>query len=305
MALNAFGIEVGANGDTLTTTSFGCSAVVSTGTSTFQVSTAQSAHGTRSAYIVASSTSGGAYAQYDLGSTTEIALRKYMRWTALPSADTGIIWLGNGSSQRLHVEVTTTGAMRVRDDANAARWNGAVTTSVGTVSTGTWIRYQLEATMSATVGTFRLRAYSLDSTTPLTNMDSGAMTGQNTGPDAWTTLRVGVKTSTGTNTGTAYLDDIAFDPATSTAIGPYTEVLATPTLTVDDFSDPTTVGGSDGSITISWGAIAGATSYDAYIAPGPDPDPGDFTLVEAGVTSPYEFDGLEDGLWAPGIQAKA
>lgn len=82
------------------------------------------------------------------------------------------------------------------------------------------------------------------------------------------------------------------------------EPLATPVINIDSFSHPTTIGGSEGTATISWGAVSGAVSYQAYIATGSSPAQEAFTLVASGVTSPYTFTGLSAGVKAFGIKAK-
>lgn len=305
MTRYSFRAESGANGDALSTGNTGFDVISFSGASTAQISTTQKAHGTRSMYFVCPASSGVAYGSKTIAGT-DVAAVAYFYWGGmLTGSDTTVIWFGNGTSQRAHVEVTTAGAIRFRDDASVAQWNGSVTTSVGALPTAGWYRIEFRSNMAT--GTARLAAYSLDSTTPLTNLDSGARTGLNFGSDSFNTFRLGPKASTNSaGTTGLYIDEgVVDDSASSTFIGPYTETLATPTVTVGTIVNPTTVGGSNGSVAVSWPAVAGATSYDAYRATGATPSQGDFVLVASGVTSPYNFTGQTQGTRSYGIKAKA
>lgn len=303
MALTEYAFESGSNGDALTAGNTGFDSVVISGSGTSGViSTAQAAHGTRSGLFTKSSASGTCYIQKTV-STTSATVRIYIRMTALPSADQTVIWLGNGSSQRANVEITSGGAIRFRDDGNTARWiSGGATTSVGTMTTNTWYRIEFYANMGT--GAARLVVYPGDSTTPVTNMDSGAWTGVNFGADSYTAVRVGTSAGTGTTTLTAYLDAVGIEDAATGLVGPYAVTLDTPVVTLGTTTNPSTVGGSDGSQVVTWAAISGAASYDAYLATEATPDQGDFVLEATGVTSPYTFTGLSEGVYAFGIQAK-
>lgn len=99
------------------------------------------------------------------------------------------------------------------------------------------------------------------------------------------------------SSGTCYFVDVVFDDGEGD--------LTTPTLTLVSSSDPTFVGATDGSITVSWDAIEGADRYAAGIAPGPSADQGDIDLVDEDVTSPYTFTGLSAGSYTVAIKAVA
>ena len=79
--------------------------------------------------------------------------------------------------------------------------------------------------------------------------------------------------------------------------------LATPVLTITGQTDPTTPGGSDGTVTVSWPAVSGAVSYEAGWASG-NVSSG-FSVVATGVTSPYTFTGLSGGVQTVAIKAMA
>jgi hypothetical protein len=60
---------------------------------------------------------------------------------------------------------------------------------------------------------------------------------------------------------------------------------------------------------VTWSAVSGATSYEAWITKNdpndPNPLQADFTLVATGVSSPYTFVGLSQANYDYGIKAKA
>ena len=81
-----------------------------------------------------------------------------------------------------------------------------------------------------------------------------------------------------------------------------TTPLATPVLTVVEVVQPH-AGATDGSIRVSWPAVAGADHYEAGIADG-DVTTG-FTTVSTAATSPFTFSGLGAGQKTVAIKAKA
>jgi hypothetical protein len=80
------------------------------------------------------------------------------------------------------------------------------------------------------------------------------------------------------------------------------EILDTPVVTVDSTSNPTTEGGVDGSITVSWPAVTGAGTYTAEIADGHNATTG-FTVDDAAATSPHTYNGLGAGQYTVAITA--
>jgi hypothetical protein len=212
MSVTRWGFESGSAGDNLTGGNSGSDFPVVTG-GTATIETAQAAHGTRSALFTATSTSGGCYISKAITATDVLGADVYMRITALPSADVGILWFGTGTVQRLNLELTTTGALRIRDDAITNIW-----TSSTTMSLNTWYRISLYATRDPSTGTVRAAYYALDSTTAIA--DSGLLTGRNTGAASYDSIRIGTKTSTATVTMTAYVDDWGYDPAATGLLPP-------------------------------------------------------------------------------------
>lgn len=85
--------------------------------------------------------------------------------------------------------------------------------------------------------------------------------------------------------------------------GDSTQPLNTPVVALDSKTDPTTVGGADGTATVSWAAIPNAVSYRVEVAPGSNATSG-FTIVTENATSPYTVTGLSDGTYTIAVTAK-
>lgn len=79
--------------------------------------------------------------------------------------------------------------------------------------------------------------------------------------------------------------------------------LATPVVTLVSVSHPTTTGGTDGTATVSWPAVANADHYEAGIATGDVSAP--TSTVSTSATSPFTFTGLGAGVKSLFIKAKA
>lgn len=78
--------------------------------------------------------------------------------------------------------------------------------------------------------------------------------------------------------------------------------LDTPVVTVSGITNPTTPGGSDGTISVTWPAVAGADTYEAGIANGLN-QTGGFVQDSATATSPYTFEDLTAGQYTVAIRA--
>ncbi len=115
---------------------------------------------------------------------------------------------------------------------------------------------------------------------------------------------IGVGSSPGAIALTIGWDDLQLNNGAGSEIGDITATLATPVVTLGAVTNPSTVGGSNGSQVVTWAAVPGASSYEAWIASGASPAQGDFTRVATGVTSPYTFTGLTAGERSYGIKAK-
>ncbi len=80
--------------------------------------------------------------------------------------------------------------------------------------------------------------------------------------------------------------------------------LPTPRVTKVSQIDPSSAGQSDGSMTVSFTPVDGASSYTAHRANSLNPSQSDFTQIASGVTSPYTATGLPAGPVAIGIRAE-
>ena len=80
--------------------------------------------------------------------------------------------------------------------------------------------------------------------------------------------------------------DLQVEEGTTTEIGAYIPSipLDTPVVTIDEINDATTIGGSDGSIEFSWGAVVDADHYEVAIANSADATSG-FTVLDADVAA--------------------
>jgi hypothetical protein len=66
---------------------------------------------------------------------------------------------------------------------------------------------------------------------------------------------------------------------------------------------PTTPGGTDGKVVVTWNAVSGASGYEARIAPGTDATTG--WTSSGAATSPKTFSGLAAGPYTVQVRAKA
>lgn len=214
MTLDTWGYETGVDGDTLNSTNTdGSALVVLTGGTSAKISTSTPMHGTRCAEYIGTSAPGGVYEEHAIAATAVLG-RIFIRFVgSLPSGDTAVVWLGNGSSQRAHIEVTALGQLRVRDDANGAQWITAGGQSTATIAADTW--YRLVYFFDMTAGQFRVAVYAGDGTTPISGLDTGLRTGMSLGADSYTRRRHGAKSSTSSSVVTVRIDDPALDDAPS------------------------------------------------------------------------------------------
>ena len=86
------------------------------------------------------------------------------------------------------------------------------------------------------------------------------------------------------------------------AVDPTQVVLATPVVTATS-TPPTTVGGTDGTVTATWPAVAGATAYDACLVTGTVTS--GFTAQVVGATSPHTFTGKAAGDYTVAVRARS
>ena len=216
MSVIRWGFESGNNGDVLDTTNTG-SDLVSATAGTATISTAQKMHGTRSMLFTGDTNNGVVFFRKDITATTQLGADVYLYVTSAPTGEVGVIWAGNGSTRQVHVSLSNTMILRIRDGGGSG--GASIWSSATAVPLNTWVRISMLCTPSATTGTVRAAVYLGDSTTA--QIDSGLITNINTGANPFTTLRIGVKPSTTTVAMTAYLDDWAYDVSATALLPPY------------------------------------------------------------------------------------
>lgn len=263
------GFESGVNNDALTSGNSGFTTIINTG-GTSVISTAWAQFGTRSGLFTASSTSGACYGQQSINATTSFSVRFFLRISSMPSAAVWIMNLVNGTSQRMALELTTTGGLRIRDDAQANIYTSS------DLSTGTAYRVEFFCTLNPTTGTARLTIYSGNSMTVV--QDSGLLTNRNTGADNYDAFRLGAKCSTGTVTATLAMDNWAYDDTQAAYIGPFGTPPVANAGTDQDVAASATVNLS-GTATDSDGTISSTVWTFDYASSGPPSFTGGTTLT--------------------------
>lgn len=261
------GFESGADNDALTPANSGFTAIVNTG-GTSVIDTGWAMFGTRSGLFTATSTSGACYGQQTINSTTTLSVRFFLRITSAPSGNVWIVNFLNAASQRMAVEITTTNALRIRDDAQSNIYTS------GNLSTGTDYRVEFFSTANATTGSCRLTVYSGNTMTVV--QDSGLLTNRNTG-DLYDTFRLGSKTSTATVTLTIALDNWAYDDTQAAYVGPF----GTPPV-ANAGADQTVAAGTvnlSGTATDSDGTVTSTVWTFDYASSGPPSFTGGTTLT--------------------------
>lgn len=178
--------------------------------------------------------------------------------------------------------------------------------AAGVLSASTWYRFEfLIHGNSTTAGTMAVNVYTPTGTTPVASMT----TVTNANLTANTLAAVEIGNSAGTQAIDFAAANLQFDNGRTTEIGPLSAALTQPTVTLGASTTPTTVGGTNGTQVVTWPAVSGATSYEAWITKNDPNDPSplqaDFTLVATGVTSPYTFTNLSQANYDFGIKAKA
>lgn len=86
------------------------------------------------------------------------------------------------------------------------------------------------------------------------------------------------------------------------ATDPTTSTLDTPVVALSQVA-PTTIGGSDGSVTATWPAISGANHYESCLVTGTATS--GFTADDTNATSPKAYTGLSAGTYTVAVRAKA
>jgi hypothetical protein len=267
---------------------------------------ADAAHGTRALEIIANDVEANLVQAVD--NATDELISWYVKISALPAVDLTLHRTSVGSDVTgVNIRITAAGRLGVFLSGGTQVWLAPTTFPVGE-----YIRIDayIDLGAGANTGRVSIAYYAKDSTTAIAS--SGLLTGVNTSIAGTPIVRNRVgKTNTAVGyTGSIKIDDyrVRTSPGTTTLLGPVpgqSVPLDTPVVTRGAKTDPTTASSTDGRQTLSWPAVAGAASYEIWLASGATPAPGDFVRRAQGVTSPYEVTGLAAGTYAYGVKAKA
>lgn len=289
MTITAYDFEAGVNGVDLTTGG-GITAVSSASKPTYSTA--------------------AAFTSSDMG--VESVGQEWAEWAA-PAADFSLgVYVkvttnpGSGSQRFINFRTaaaTLGGSIRFHSTGNIAITNSA-NSVVGASATTTWttsdqFRFDIQVDDSGADVIVSLRIFknaNITGTTP-----DEVVTRTLTGVSDVASFRVG-----GNDSGsfTILWDNLQVSDVLEW-VGPYIPAvvpLDTPVVTVTDETNPTTSGGSDGTITVTWPAVDDADHYVAEIATGHDQTSG-FTLDDATATSPHIFTGLAAGNYTVSITA--
>jgi hypothetical protein len=232
------------------------------------------------------------------GSTTAW-VRMYFKLTDVTGTNFTIMQFrrADGTAIGTDVRVTTASKITLRPNISTQY------TSSTTLSTNTWYRLEIQLDSNSSTGHIQARLFygaNLEGATPDESFGS-ATDNWNTGDGTVGGWSFGLVSNPGTNT--MFMDSVGIsdvgwigsaDPATP---------LDTPVVTVTAQTGPTTIGGSDGEITVTWPAVTNAGGYDAGITTGLNQTTG-FTIDSTSATSPYTFDGLVSGDYTVAVRAK-
>ncbi len=268
----------GNDGDTITAGNTGASGVILTG-GTAVIDTDVYYSATRSVFGDGTTTSGAVYWNLSHAQVDTYAADLYINLTALPSAEMAILWVGNGATRNLSLNITTTGQLRIRDAGGAGGVN--IWTSTATVSTGLWYRYSIFATQHATAGTVRGAFFASNTSTPLD--DSTLLTGKATGASPYNQTRWGIKAGVGVTTMSGNIDDYAYDLGPSDLIPPEPFTVSPPGIASDEAFGTVDVSMSGGATTVSPTAIASAEAFGTAVVSTP------ITLTPTGINSAEAF----------------
>lgn len=214
--------EGGTNGTNVTTgnsggvSGRGWDAVSAAGSSLIQYSSAFAAHGSMSIKIGTNGTD-LEYIQWTPTNQTAGALRFYVYFPSMPTAGNSIMKLMNaGATNTLLQLIVTNTKVQLQDLSGSMKFD-----SVNVLPpTGQWLRVELKATTpSTTTGTLSMDWFVGDSTTPITGLSTGALTGLNLGGSGIGQVFIG-RTFAAGSFASFYVDDVAYNPGGTAYIGP-------------------------------------------------------------------------------------
>lgn len=300
MALVQYLFEGGSEGATVNNANSGSSASsVAGGTHIFAA--AAKAHGALG-FRMTNASGAGTFRRYPFASSATATTFQFSGVVTLPNQaplqNTSLVGFPNsGGSWRLYIAVNPSGNITIEDVGVA---------HTATLLTGaTWgakYRITVEAVGGSTTAsqvTARLYSGTTSWTTEVGNAVN--VNNWNMSTDNLIGADIGIISSPGAIVLTAGWDDVQLNNGAGSRIGDIAEQLATPVVTLGATTNPSTVGGSDGSQVVTWAAVPGAHHYEAGIASG-DVTSG-FTVVNSNATSPYTYTGLAAGTYTVAVRA--
>ncbi len=302
MALVQYLFEGGSEGATATNANTG-SSTSSVAGGTHVLSGDAKAHGVLG-FKATNASGSGTFRRYSFSGSATTTVFQFSGVVTLPSQaplqNTTICGFVNSSgSVRLAIGISPDGKLRLTDVGSA---------HFATLTDITWgakYRVTVEAVGGSTTAS-QVTAHVYSGTTSWTASIGTplSVSNWNMSTDSIIGADIGITSSPGAIVLSVGWDDVQLNDGSGSEMSDIVGQLATPVVTLGAATNPSTVGGSNGSQVVTWAAIPGASSYEAWIANGSSPAQGDFTLVATGVTSPYTFTGLTAGTWAYGIKAK-
>lgn len=179
---------------------------------------------------------------------------------------------------------------------------GSWTTLATGLTTNTKYRITIRmnaADLAASSGTCIVKVYSYASGAYNTAVGSGYTSTTATFARRFAGFMIGPNVATATTLG---VSDIQWDIGTTTEIGDWEVPLAAPSISVSH-TDPSTIGGSNGTATVTWGAVAGAHHYESCLVEGTVTS--GFTADDTAATSPKVYTGLDAGVYTIAVRTKA
>lgn len=215
--------------------------------------------------------------------TDQILVTCYLATTSTtPAANWSPLTLGL-SSGAIAVNITTTGQVQV--------WYSGASRALSPNPLTAGQTYRLQLHTDPAEGTLRIAIYEGDSTTPW--WDSSTITGLTINPIA----RIDIGVITPSSAAIVDIDSITIRTDTDATWAAYPWTPATPAITTST-TQPTT---TNGTITVTWPPVDGATHYETQLRTGTHTT--GFTPDDTDATSPKTYTDLPAGDYTIAVRA--
>lgn len=234
-----------------------------------------------------------------------IKIRMGIRPRQLSTADSVHIRVEAGGTMVAQLLRQGSGRFRLATKGNTNRWTQ---TAQHDINKFLRLEMVLRQGADATSGAIKIAVYDGDNLTAQEELALLTGIDLNGGVAALSALRVGLYGAAFTGGGAVNWDSLEARTesdfgANDNYIGPLVEKLATPVVTVLAANNPTTPGGTNGSIQVSWPAIPGADHYEAAVEDGTVTS--GFVADDLNAVSPKTFTGLDQGPYTVAVRAIA